>query len=373
MAEHLGLHTVGDLLHHYPRRYEERGPAHPPRRPADGRARHGGRPGRRRPPAHLHHGGPRGKGQRLEVTITDGSGRLQLVFFGHGVHKPHKDLLPGTRAHVRRQGLRLQPQAPAGPPGLRAAARRRRPTGTRSTPGPAPAHPDLPGHRQAGVLEDRQGRQTPCCPAPRRPWTRCRPPCARAAGLVPLPEALLKIHRPHTKADIEDARAAPQVGRGLRPPGRPGPPPPRRRPTPGRRPPPRPRRPARLPSTPSCPSPSPRASRRSPRRSSTTWPPSHPMHRLLQGEVGSRQDDGRPARHARRRRRRRSGRDARAHRGARPAAPPVDHRDDGRAGRGRHARRRRAGHQGGAAHRLDGRRRAAARRCSTWSPARPGS
>ena len=25
MAEHLDLHTVGDLLHHYPRRYEERG------------------------------------------------------------------------------------------------------------------------------------------------------------------------------------------------------------------------------------------------------------------------------------------------------------------------------------------------------------
>lgn len=25
MAEHLALHTVGDLLHHYPRRYEERG------------------------------------------------------------------------------------------------------------------------------------------------------------------------------------------------------------------------------------------------------------------------------------------------------------------------------------------------------------
>ncbi len=32
------------------------------------------------------------------MTITDGSGRLQLVFFGHGVHKPHKELLPGTRA-----------------------------------------------------------------------------------------------------------------------------------------------------------------------------------------------------------------------------------------------------------------------------------
>lgn len=32
------------------------------------------------------------------MTITDGSGRLQLVFFGSGVHKPHKELLPGTRA-----------------------------------------------------------------------------------------------------------------------------------------------------------------------------------------------------------------------------------------------------------------------------------
>ena len=111
MAEHLGLHTVGDLLHHYPRRYAERGRAHPPGRPAAGRARHGGRPGRRRPPAHLQPRRRRGKGQRLEVTITDGSGRLQLVFFGNGVHKPHKELLPGTPRDVRRQGLGLQPHA----------------------------------------------------------------------------------------------------------------------------------------------------------------------------------------------------------------------------------------------------------------------
>ncbi|NEE56549.1 ATP-dependent DNA helicase RecG, partial [Streptomyces sp. SID8455] len=39
-----------------------------------------------------------GRGKRLEVTLTDGSGRLQLVFFGHGVHKPHKELLPGRQA-----------------------------------------------------------------------------------------------------------------------------------------------------------------------------------------------------------------------------------------------------------------------------------
>ncbi|NED84682.1 ATP-dependent DNA helicase RecG, partial [Streptomyces sp. SID11233] len=94
MAEHLGLHTVGDLLHHYPRRYAERGEltrlAELPldehvtvvARVADARV----------------HTFNAGRGKRLEVTITDGSGRLQLVFFGRGVHKPQHDLLPGTRA-----------------------------------------------------------------------------------------------------------------------------------------------------------------------------------------------------------------------------------------------------------------------------------
>lgn len=94
MAEQLDLHTVGDLLHHYPRRYEERGQltklAELPldedvtvvAQVADARV-------------HTFNGG---RGQRLEITITDGSGRLQLVFFGRGIHKPHKDLLPGSRA-----------------------------------------------------------------------------------------------------------------------------------------------------------------------------------------------------------------------------------------------------------------------------------
>ena len=94
MAEHLDLHTVGDLLHHYPRRYEERGQltklAELPldedvtvvAQVADARV----------------HTFNSGRGQRLEITITDGSGRLQLVFFGRGIHKPHKELLPGSRA-----------------------------------------------------------------------------------------------------------------------------------------------------------------------------------------------------------------------------------------------------------------------------------
>ncbi|MBA0051786.1 DEAD/DEAH box helicase [Streptomyces sp. AJS327] len=93
MAEHLDLRTVGDLLHHYPRRYAERGEltglADLPldehvtvvARVADARM----------------HRFNRGRGQRLEVTLTDGSGRLQLVFFGRGAHVPQQKLLPGRR------------------------------------------------------------------------------------------------------------------------------------------------------------------------------------------------------------------------------------------------------------------------------------
>ncbi len=50
---------------------------------------------------------------------------------------------------------------------------------------------------------------------------------------------------------------------------------------------------------------------------------SHPMHRLLQGEVGSRQDRGRAAGDAAGRRRRRAGGAARADRGPRRAARPI--------------------------------------------------
>ncbi|CAM5653632.1 ATP-dependent DNA helicase RecG OS=Streptomyces glaucescens OX=1907 GN=recG PE=3 SV=1 [Streptomyces glaucescens] len=99
MAEHLGLHTVGDLLHHYPRRYEERGQlTHLADLPMDEHVTVVARVADARLHTFASARAPRGKGQRLEVTITDGSGRLQLVFFGNGVHKPLKELLPGTPA-----------------------------------------------------------------------------------------------------------------------------------------------------------------------------------------------------------------------------------------------------------------------------------
>ncbi|MGW2475937.1 ATP-dependent DNA helicase RecG [Streptomyces sp. NPDC001665] len=204
MAEHLDLHTVGDLLHHYPRRYEERGrltaltdlplDEHVTvvAQVADARV--------------LTFNG--GRGKRLEVTLTDGHGRLQLVFFGHGVHKPHKDLLPGRRAmfagkvSVFNRKMQL-------------------------------AHPtyqllDADSPDDAGATEAVDafaGKLLPIYPACKQldSWRIAKAvdavlPSAREAvdplpaslregrGFTPLPEALLKIHRPATKADVAAAR-----------------------------------------------------------------------------------------------------------------------------------------------------------------------
>jgi ATP-dependent DNA helicase RecG len=207
MAEHLGLHTVGDLLHHYPRRYEERGQlTHLADLPMDEHVTVVAQVADARLLTFASSKAPRGKGQRLEVTITDGSGRLQLVFFGNGVHKPHKDLLPGTRAmfsgKVSVFNHRLQLAHPA--------------------------YELLRGDSDeaAESVDSWAGALIPIYPATAKleSWKIAKSvqtvlPSAQEAvdplpdslrdgrGLVTLPEALLKIHRPHTKADIHDARA----------------------------------------------------------------------------------------------------------------------------------------------------------------------
>ncbi|MFE5661269.1 ATP-dependent DNA helicase RecG [Streptomyces sp. NPDC056517] len=200
MAEALDLHTVGDLLHHYPRRYAERGElttlADLPldehvtvvAQVADARV-------------HTFNGS-KGRGQRLEVTITDGSGRLQLVFFGKGVHKPHHDLLPGTRAmfagKVSLFNRRLQL-----------------------------AHPSyelLRGDSEEAV-DVWAGALIPIYPATTKleSWKIAKavdavlpsvvdavdplPDALREGrGLAELPDALRLVHRPRTKADIATAR-----------------------------------------------------------------------------------------------------------------------------------------------------------------------
>lgn len=201
MAEHLDLHTVGDLLHHYPRRYAERGElttlADLPldehvtvvARVADARV--------------LTFNGAKGRGQRLEVTITDGSGRLQLVFFGKGVHKPHKDLLPGTRAMFAGKVSVFN----------------------RKTQLAHPAYELLRGEDGESAVDTWAGALIPIYPATTKleSWKIAKavdavlpsaadavdplPPALREGrGLTDLPDALRKIHRPRTKADIADAR-----------------------------------------------------------------------------------------------------------------------------------------------------------------------
>ncbi|MFI7016383.1 ATP-dependent DNA helicase RecG [Streptomyces sp. NPDC050164] len=207
MAEHLGLLTVGDLLHHFPRRYEERGQlTHLADLPMDEHVTVVAQVADARLHTFASAKAPRGKGQRLEVTITDGSGRLQLVFFGNGVHKPHKELLPGTRAmfagKVSVFNRRLQLAHPAYEL-LR---------GDAEDPGESVetwAGALIPIYPATAKLESwKIGKaiQT-VLPTAQEAVDPLPDSLRQGRGLVPLPEALLKIHRPHTKADIEDARA----------------------------------------------------------------------------------------------------------------------------------------------------------------------
>ncbi|CAL9541869.1 ATP-dependent DNA helicase RecG [Streptomyces sp. enrichment culture] len=200
MAEALGLHTVGDLLHHYPRRYAERGELTAlAELPLDEHVTVVAQVA----DARLHtYNGSRGRGQRLEVTITDGSGRVQLVFFGKGVHKPHKELLPGTRAMFAGKASLFNRK-------LQLAH---------------PAYELLRGDGDEAV-DSWAGALIPIYPATTRleSWKIAKavdavlprahdavdplPPALREdRGLTDLPDALHKIHRPRVKADIADAR-----------------------------------------------------------------------------------------------------------------------------------------------------------------------
>ncbi|TQM70533.1 ATP-dependent DNA helicase RecG [Actinomadura hallensis] len=90
----LDLHTVGDLLHHYPRRYAHRGELTQLSGLQDGEhvtvmaevVKVQGRTLTRSP------------GYVLEITVTDGTGLLKLSFFGRrGSYRAERELSPGTR------------------------------------------------------------------------------------------------------------------------------------------------------------------------------------------------------------------------------------------------------------------------------------
>ncbi|MFH8786532.1 ATP-dependent DNA helicase RecG [Streptomyces roseoverticillatus] len=205
MAEHLDLHTAGDLLHHYPRRYAERGElTRLADLPLDEHVTVVAQVAKAAMKTFNH-----GKGVRLEVVVTDGSGSLTLVFFGRGAYAREKELIPGRRGMFA---------------GKVSVFNRTRQL----------LHPDyelLDRDSGAGAAEAFAGRLLPIYPACKQfqSWKLTKavdtlldlfeaeqwqgltdplPPSLRdGRGLAELPDAFRKVHRPRTKADIEDARA----------------------------------------------------------------------------------------------------------------------------------------------------------------------
>ncbi|MFF3553510.1 ATP-dependent DNA helicase RecG [Streptomyces tsukubensis] len=207
LGEQLGLHTVGDLLHHYPRRYEERGQlTRLSELPLDEDVTVVAQVADSR--VHTFNGG---RGKRLELTITDGSGRLQLVFFGRGVHKPQSELPPGSRAMFagkvsvfnRKLQLAHPTYAKLGADGTEAAE------GADSSAVESWAGALIPIYPACKGMESWKIAKAVDAVLPRAGEAVDPLPEAlrEGRGFVPLPEALLKVHRPQTKADIEDARA----------------------------------------------------------------------------------------------------------------------------------------------------------------------
>ncbi|WP_326596340.1 ATP-dependent DNA helicase RecG [Streptomyces sp. NBC_01803] len=210
MAAHLDLRTVGDLLHHYPRRYAERGElTRLDELPLDEHVTVVAEIADTRSATFN-----RGSGVRLEVTLTDGSGRLQLVFFGRrAVHHHERTLVPGRRGMFAGKVTRFNRKLQLSHPAYELLD----------------AEDDADGGSSA--VADFAGRPLPIYPAVKQleSWRIAKsvevvldslgavgweglvdplPGALRARrDLIELPEAFEKVHRPRTKRDIADARA----------------------------------------------------------------------------------------------------------------------------------------------------------------------
>jgi len=199
LAEHLDLHTAGDLLHHYPRRYAERGELtsldelvldeHVTVMARIEESRVIPFQGRR--------------GDRLEVVVTDGRSRLRLTFFNQA-RRVH-ELRPG------RQGLF------AGKVGVFNRVRQL-------------TNPEyeLMDEENTGLAQQFAGRLIPVYPAAAKvpswriskavdalldtlAWDELDDPLPerlrRERDLLPLRDALQRVHRPASQAEQAGARA----------------------------------------------------------------------------------------------------------------------------------------------------------------------
>ena len=368
-----GVETVGDLLGHLPAPLRRKGSLSELEDLNEGdilslvgevvTSRPEALPG----PAYPPHGvPPRGPGPRRG---RQPAADLLRQAEAHRRLARDQELPAGTRRRVQRPAEVVQRPVAADQPRL-ADVRRRRPTTPRRDARP---DPDLPlrGRRQhLAVRGHRSGSPST--------WSSDIPEVLPAAvreaeELITADQALRWIHRPDNWAQKVSAAEAAEVRRGVRHPDGARPAPRRdrghrRQPAPRTR-----RRACSTGSTSGCRSRSPTASAASGRRSPPSSAQGHPMHRLLQGEVGSGKtvvalramlqvvDSG----------------------GQAALLAPTEvlaqqhHRsivgDARRPGRGRLPRRRRGRDPGRAADRLAERRRPPRRRSRRRPAARPGS
>ncbi|WP_431782976.1 ATP-dependent DNA helicase RecG [Streptomyces chumphonensis] len=205
LADHLDLHTVGDLLHHYPRRYAERGEltrlADLPldehvtvvAQVADARLLSFNR----------------GRGQRLEVTLTDGSGRLRLVFFGRGAYAHEKKLLPGRRGMFAGKVSVFNHKLQLAHPDYKLLDDESDEQAVeRFARALLPLYPAV---KQLNSWKIEQAVDTVLGSMAAIGWKGLADPLPESLragrGLLPLAEALHAVHRPRSWADVHAARA----------------------------------------------------------------------------------------------------------------------------------------------------------------------
>ena len=198
IVETLGLATVGDLLHHFPRRYVETGAAHRSRRPREGPVPDGG--GRDRQLQHQHLQGPpdpppglprRRDGPHREPLAADvvlrqapGDGRLARQA---DARRPAR--------HLPRPGRHLPRRVAADPPADGAVRRAGRGHGAALAGVDRRLLPDLPAHQGRRVvgpparhhLRPDRGRRAARAAARRRPATARRARRTPGARLDPRP------------------------------------------------------------------------------------------------------------------------------------------------------------------------------------------
>ncbi|GAA2820908.1 ATP-dependent DNA helicase RecG [Kitasatospora paracochleata] len=199
LADSLKLHTVGDLLHHYPRRYVERGQLTSlDELEVDEHVTVLARiekvtliPFRGR------------KGDRLEVIVTDGRARLSLVFFNQGWRQ--KDLRPGAQGlFAGKVGLFNRTRQLASPDYQLIDEEADTDAATQFAGRLIPVYPasaQMPSWKLSICIETALTKHLPDVGEP-------LPADLRAAhDLAPLREALELIHRPRNHAERERAQA----------------------------------------------------------------------------------------------------------------------------------------------------------------------